>query len=135
MWSPAVRVTPVLCDLPSDFDEVIKTIQLIKMSNMNRNYKKGEAIIKLISSPKELMLLRKKSSVCVYYGDVVDVGCSYCVHIKCLCRLCSLDPLSNSQLAVCFWAEFIDFFFAFLVQIFRDPTCAIRKVVLMPLQW
>lgn len=30
---------------------------------------------------------------------------------------------------------FIDFIFVFLVQIFRAPTCAIWKVVLMPLQW
>lgn len=53
------------------------------MSNMKRNYEKGEAIImNLISSPKELLLLRKKSSVCVYYGDVVYVGCRYCTPIE-----------------------------------------------------
>lgn len=55
--------------LPSE--EVIKIIWLIKISNTKRNYfflKGGTGIIKLIASQKELLLLRKKSGVCVCIG-------------------------------------------------------------------
>ena len=61
-------------NLLSDFDEVIKIIQLVKRSNTKSNYKgTGNYYIKLISSQKELLLLRKMSSICTYVTGILQM--------------------------------------------------------------